>query len=285
MNKLVLIFLVMAVNACAQQTYLGELDKLGKFPSKLKEVSGLEVTEDGKIWVIEDSGNKDKIYRVNKVAEIKESLKIDHAKNVDWEDLTMDTEGNLYIGDFGNNKNAREDLVIYKVTKDEMEKKEPKADKIDFYYPQQTNFPPEKDSLYFDTEGFFHLNDYLYIFTKNRTQPYTGKTLIYRVPDREGQYEAESLGSLFLCNDQDHCSVTSADISPDGKTIALLSYGFVFLLTDFTVPDFTNSSIKIIDLQTDTQIESVCFYDDKTLLVADEENKHGGRKLYQYRFQ
>ncbi|NVN17415.1 hypothetical protein GUA46_03600 [Muricauda sp. HICW] len=281
MNKLVLIFLVMAVSACAQQTYLGELDKLGKFSSKLKEVSGLEVTQDGKVWVIEDSGNKDKIYRVNKAAEIKESLKIDHAKNVDWEDLTMDTEGNLYIGDFGNNKNAREDLVIYKVTKDEMEKKEPNADKIEFSYPQQTNFPPEKDSLYFDTEGFFHLNDYLYIFTKNRTRPYTGKTLIYRVPEREGQYKAEFLGDLFLCGDQNHCSVTSADISPDGKTIALLSYGFVFLLTDFTAPDFTKSSIKIIDLQTDTQIESVCFYDDKTLLVADEENKYGGRKLYE----
>lgn len=285
MNKLALVFLLIVVQGCAQKTYVVELEKLAKFPSKLKEVSGLEVTKDGKIWVIEDSGNKDKIYRVDKKGDIKESLKIDHAKNVDWEDLTMDTEGNLYIGDFGNNKNAREDLVIYKITKDEMGKKEPNSDKIEFSYPQQTNFPPEKDSLYFDTEGFFHLNDYLYIFTKNRTRPYSGKTLMYRVPDKKGEYEAEFLGDLFLCGDQDHCSVTSADISPDGKTIALLSYGYIFLLTDFTAPDFTKASIEVIDLQTDTQIESVCFYDDKTLLVADEENKHGGRKLYQYRFR
>jgi len=125
------------------------------------------------------------------------------------------------------------------------------------------------------------LDDHLYIFTKNRTRPYSGKTLIYRVPDKEGEYEAEFLGSLFLCGDQDHCSVTSADISPDGKTIALLSYGFAFLLTDFSTPDFTKSSIKIIDLQTDTQIESICFYDNNTLLIADEENNHGGRKLYE----
>lgn len=282
MNKLVLVLLVlMALQACAQNTYLGELDKLGKFPSKLKEVSGLEVTQEGQIWVIEDSGNKDEIYRVDKDAEIKESLKIDHAKNVDWEDLTMDVQGNLYIGDFGNNRNARKDLVIYKVTKEEMDRKEPNADKIKFSYPQQNDFPPEKDSLYFDTEGFFHLNNYLYIFTKNRTRPYSGKTLIYRVPDKEGEYKAEFLGDLFLCGDQSHCSVTSADISPDGKTVALLSYGFVFLLTDFTAPDFTKSSIKIVDLQTDTQIESVCFSDNKTLLIADEENKHGGRKLYE----
>ncbi|MDF0707277.1 hypothetical protein [Flagellimonas okinawensis] len=281
MSRLVLVFLLIVVQACAQKTYWGELDKLGKFPSKLKEVSGMEVTEEGKIWVIEDSGNKDKIYRVDKDGDIKESLKIDHAKNQDWEDLTIDKKGNLYVGDFGNNKNARKDLVIYKIPKDELDKKEPNADKIAFKYPQQKDFPPETDSLYFDTEGFFHLNDYLYIFTKNRTRPYSGKSLIYRVPDKKGEYEAEYLGSLFLCADQDHCSVTSADISPNGKTIALLSYGFVFLLTDFTAPDFTKSSIKIIDLQTDTQIESVCFYDNGSLLIADEENKYGGRKLYE----
>ncbi|MCK0161527.1 hypothetical protein [Allomuricauda sp. F6463D] len=284
MNKIALVFLLMTINACAQKTYMGEMDKLGKLPSKLKEVSGMEITPDGKIWVIEDSGNKDKIYRVDKDGDLKESLKIDHAKNQDWEDLTIDIAGNLYIGDFGNNANKRKDLVIYKIPKEEMDKKEPNADKIEFKYPQQKDFPPQKDSLYFDTEGFFHLNDYLYIFTKNRTRPYSGKTLIYRVPDKEGEYEAEFLGSLFLCADQDHCSVTSADISPDGKTIALLSYGFMFLLTDFSAPDFTESSLKIVDLNTNTQIESVCFVDNKTLLIADEENKHGGRKLYEYRF-
>ncbi|WP_421813079.1 hypothetical protein [Flagellimonas sp.] len=281
MNKLALAFLLIVAQACAQKTYLGELDQLGKFPSKLKEVSGMEIDKKGKIWVIEDSGNKDNIYRVDKDGNIQESLEIDHAKNKDWEDLTMDANGNLYIGDFGNNKNAREDLVIYKVPNDEMDKKKPNADKIEFRYPQQKDFPPKKDSLYFDTEGLFHLDDHLYIFTKNRTRPYSGKTLIYRVPDTEGEYEAEFLGALFLCADQDHCSVTSADISPDGKTIALLTYGFVFLLTDYNTPDFTKSSIKIIDLQTNTQIESVCFYDNGTLLIADEENHYGGRKLYE----
>lgn len=186
MNKLTLVFLLIMGQACAQKTYLSELNPLSKFPSELKEVSGMEIAADGNIWVIEDSGNKDKVYKVDRDCEEKESLKIDHAKNRDWEDLTKDINGNLYIGDFGNNKNARKDLVIYKIPKEEMGKKEPNADKIEFKYPQQKYFPPKKDSLYFDTEGFFHLNDYLYIFTKNRTRPYTGKTLIYRVPDKKG---------------------------------------------------------------------------------------------------
>ncbi|MBR9853239.1 MAG: hypothetical protein GYB37_01495 [Algicola sp.] len=280
MNKLFVFAFIIALQACAQKTYLGQLEPMGKFPSELKEVSGMEISKDGKVWVVEDSGNKDNVYLVDQEGNIKKSLKIDHAKNKDWEDLALDDQGNLYIGDFGNNGNERKDLVIYKVPNGEMDRNKPNAEKIEFKYPEQEKFPPKKDSLYFDTEGFFHLNDHLYIFTKNRTRPYSGETLIYRVPDKEGEYEAEFLGNLFLCNDQDHCSVTSADISPDNKTIALLSYGYVFLLTDFNTSNFSKASIKIVDINTSTQTESVCFVDNNTLFIADEQNNHGGRRLY-----
>lgn len=282
MKKIALILVLIYAQACAQQTYYGKLEPVGKFSSKLKEVSGIETSPAGAIWVIQDSGNEDKIYQVDAKAKLVQSLKIDHAKNQDWEDLALDTDGNLYIGDFGNNANERKNLTIYKVSQSELDKKKPNAKKIAFHYPDQKNFPPEKDSLYFDTEGFFHLDGHLYIFTKNRTRPYSGKTLMYRVPDTEGEHTAEPLGSLFLCGDQDRCSVTGADISPDGKTIALLSYGLVFLLTDFELSDFSKASIQTIDLNCQTQIESICFLDNKTLLIADEQNKHGGRSLYQF---
>ncbi|WP_228236287.1 hypothetical protein [Allomuricauda sp. M10] len=282
MNKIALIFLVIMTQACAQKEPQGSLQPLGKFSKKLKEVSGMETTSNGNLWVIEDSGNADNIYEVNQKGETIRSKKIAHAKNVDWEDLTTDIDGNLYIGDFGNNSNLRKDLTIYKITQKQLDKKEPKAEKIAFRYPQQNGFPPEKDSLYFDTEGFIHWQGYLYIFTKNRTRPYDGKTLVYRVPDQEGSYEAELLDALFLCDDQNRCSVTSADISPDGKTIALLSYGQVFLVTGYDLPTFTKAVITTIDLFCSTQIESVCFLDNKTLLVADEQNVFGGRGLYSY---
>lgn len=283
MKKIALILVLIYAQACAQQTYYGKLEPVGKFSSKLKEVSGIEASPAGAIWVIQDSGNEDKIYQVDAKAKLVQSLKIDHAKNQDWEDLALDTDGNLYIGDFGNNANERKNLTIYKVSQSELDKKKPNAKKIAFHYPDQKNFPPEKDSLYFDTEGFFHLDGHLYIFTKNRTRPYSGKTLMYRVPDTEGEHTAEPLGSLFLCGDQDRCSVTGADISPDGKTIALLSYGLVFLLTDFELSDFSKASIQTIDLNCQTQIESICFLDNKTLLIADEQNKYGGRSLYQFK--
>ena len=280
MSRFALVLMFVFVQGCAQQPQNSPLNRLGDFPSKLREVSGIGI-QNGDIWVIQDSGNKDKIYKINRKANVTKSLKIDHAKNEDWEDLAMDKEGNLYIGDFGNNNNARKNLAIYRVSKSELGKKEPNAEKIAFRYPQQKKFPPQNDSLLFDTEGFFHWKDDLYIFTKNRTRPYSGETLIYRVPDSEGDYDAEFLGSLVLCTSQDHCSVTGADISPDGKTIALLGYGLVFLVTNFELPNFDSASIRIIDLNTATQTESIGFLDAKTLLIADEKNNRtGGGSLY-----
>ncbi|MDC6365502.1 MULTISPECIES: hypothetical protein [Flavobacteriaceae] len=281
MNKIFLLLISLIFLEGCGQTEHPVLNHMGSFPSKLREVSGIEII--GKnIWVIQDSGNKDVIYNINKKGKIKEELKINHAKNQDWEDLASDKKGNIYIGDFGNNNNERKDLTIYKIDSTQMQKKEPKAKKIKFRYPQQHQFPPKKDSLFFDTEAFFHWNDSLYIFTKNRSRPYTGETLIYRIPDEEGDYNASFIGSLVLCKDQNHCSVTGADISPDGKIIALLTYGKIFFLSDFKAENLANPIIESIDLKHVTQTESIGFLNNTTLLIADEQTLGTGRNLYSY---
>ncbi|WP_243389575.1 hypothetical protein [Flavobacterium cyanobacteriorum] len=79
----------------------------------LSEVSGIEYTGNA-LWAIEDSGNKNILYRLSDAGEITAQIAI-ACKNKDWEDITSDTEGNLYIGDFGNNDNDRDDLAIYKI--------------------------------------------------------------------------------------------------------------------------------------------------------------------------
>ncbi len=286
MNRFSLFFLmVMVIQGCAQPPWYGNLEFLGRFPSNLSEVSGIDRDNNGNLWVIEDNGNKDKLYQIDKNARLVKGLRIDNAKNEDWEDLSIANDGTVYIGDFGNNSNTRKDLVIYKIPKAELGKKTPKAEKIKFSYPQQTKFPPKKKNLLFDSEGFFHWNGYLYVFTKNRSRPYSGKTLAYRVPDRKGEYEAEFLGELILCKDQDHCSITAADISKDGKTIALIGYGFIYMLTEFDLNDFSKFKMKTIDLNYATQIESICFWNDTTLLIADEQSKTRGRNLYRYQIK
>lgn len=259
----------------------GKLTFLADMPSNLEENSGIQYFSGNSLWVVEDNGNKDVIYQVDFNGEIIKDFTVKNAKNDDWEDLTKDKLGNLYIGGFGNNANDRKTMTIYKLPNPDVEKGDKiDAEKIKFRYPEQKKFPPKKEKLLYDAEAFFHWNNYLYIITKNRTRPYNGKALIYKVPDTKGEYQAELVGELVVCSNKNTCSITSADIAPDGKKIALLTYGYLLILSDFELDDFSNGKKQQIDLGVRTQLEAVCFKDESTLLISDEKSRAQGGNLY-----
>lgn len=264
----------------------GKLTFITKLPKKLNENSGIAYYKDSTAWFVEDGGNQDEIYKIDFKGNIIKELEVKNAKNEDWEDLATDEFGNLYIGDFGNNQNERKNLVIYKLPDPEKEA----GDKIDaisitFNYPEQKDFPPSKAQMLYDSEAFFYHNEQLFIFTKNRTNPFTANTMVYSVPAKKGDYKAELLGVLKTCNDWNTCRVTSADIAPNGKTIAILTYGKLWLLTNINWENLSKSDIKELDLDVRTQLESVCFMNENTLLFADEERGPTGRNLYKMRIK
>lgn len=274
---LVLIFLL---QSCTNH---GQLKLIDKLPQKLKENSGIVTYSKGTAWFIEDNGNSDNIYKTDFKGNIIQQFDVKNAKNADWEDLTKDINGNLYIGDFGNNANDRKNLVIYKGSNPETKKGvKISVEKIKFRYPEQLDFPPRRGELWYDAEAFFHAKGHLYIFTKNRANPFTGETFVYRVPDKKGTYDAKLMGKITLCSDWDTCRITSSDISPDGKTIVLLGYGKLWSITDFSMDELSKGNIKEIDLGLRTQLESVCFIDNKTLLLSDEVRDGEGGNLYSY---
>ena len=89
----------------------------------LDEVSGIEtINGSDLVWALEDSGNKNEIYGIDKEGKIVETVTLEGVKNTDWEDITADNEGNLYVGDFGNNDNERKNLAIYKIDKANVKK-------------------------------------------------------------------------------------------------------------------------------------------------------------------
>ena len=239
---------------------------------------------DNAVWIIEDSGNKDRIYQVNFKGELRKEFRVSNAKNKDWEDLAMDEEGNVYIGDIGNNNNRRDDLVIYKIPNPEEEKGDKiEAEKISFYYPEQKKFPPKRKNLKYDAEALFYRSGNLFIITKNRADPFDGEALIYMLPAKKGKHKARLIGSFVPCKQYYPCRITSADISPDGEKIALLSYGKLWVFTGFTEEDFTKGSdIQFINLGSNTQLEALCFKDNNTLLISDEQSAGTGRNLYRY---
>lgn len=161
------------MNSCANH---GQLQFLAELPNVLEENSGIAFYSGKSAWFVADSGNHDAIYHVDFQGKQLNKFDVKNAKNHDWEELTEDKKGNLYIGDFGNNHNNRKDLVIYKLPNPNEEKgKKIDAEKIKFSYPDQNDFPPKKSERLFDAEAFFHHQDALYIFTKNRADPLRGR--------------------------------------------------------------------------------------------------------------
>ena len=258
----------------------GKLVVVTDLPKKLHEVSGMEYNpESDDFWMLNDGGNPDEIYRISKKGEITQTLKIDK-KNHDWEDFTKDDKGNLYIADFGNNFNRRKNLRILIVEKKEFDEKKAEVDKIEFSYPDQKSFPPEKDNRVFDAEGLLYFNDYLYIFTKSRIKNNFGKTSLYRIPAKKGEYVAEFISTYESCSNN-YCWITSAAMSPNKNKVALLSQSRILIFTDFKNDDFLSGNVKTIRLETNSQIESICFKDNNTVYISDERTKGEGGNLYE----
>lgn len=275
MNKFLVCLFFVTTNC---QT--GELKVVADLPNTLKEVSGMETCEKTNlIWMLNDSGNKPKIYGLDKNGIIQKELNI-NAKNHDWEDLTSDRDGNLYIGDFGNNSNKRKNLVILKISVDSLNnKKKTQIERISFQYSDQEKFPPKKKKMHFDCEAFFHFNDSLYLFTKNRVKGDFGRTSLYKIPAEKGHHVAKLVSTYNTCINSD-CWITSADISDDGKKVVLLSPKSIWVFTEFKNNDFLNGTATEIPLNYTSQKEGVCFKDENTLYITDEKTHGSGGNLY-----
>jgi hypothetical protein len=248
---------------------------------ELKEASALEKVQGSDLlWAIEDAGNSNTIYGIGTEGKIKAEI-IVNSENTDWESLASDSEGNLYIGDFGNNENDRQDLAIYKIDKAGLKAGNAKVSStVNFYYPEQKEFPPHKTNRIFDCEGFIEYNGNFFLFTKNRSSKSEGSFNIYKVPNKAGKHAAVLIGTLSTCSEKS-CQVTGADISDDGKTIALLTADKVYLVTGFTAEDFNNAKVEPLDLGHSSQKEGICFKNNNTLLIVDEKAKAGGGKIYE----
>jgi hypothetical protein len=258
----------------------GQLSFLADLPKDLKEVSGNETIRNSNlIWMLNDGGNESKIYAVSEQGKIKREVYIKN-KNHDWEDLTSDEKGNIYIGDFGNNLSKRKNLTILKIEEKYLKKKNAEAIRIEFKYENQHKFPPKKKGLYFDAEAFFYFKGYMYIFTKSRVHNKYGKTFLYKLPAKKGKHIAKLIGEFENCNDLE-CWITSADISADGKKVALLSQKNILIFSDYKEDNFLSGNVKKIELEHRTQKEGLCFKDNYTLLITDEKAHGVGGNLYE----
>ncbi len=278
--KKYILFLIPAflvVNCSTKSESREEITMLFQFPKKVKEVSGI-IWHNNLIWSIQDSGNSNEVFGFSISGEMKEKVEVNDASNVDWEDITTDKNGNLYIGDFGNNDNDRKDLAIYKLAVSDYGKV---SEKITFYYPEQKDFPTKKKDKLYDCEAFFLYQNHFYLFTKNRSKGFDGTSLIYKIPVVAGNHQAKLVAKIKTCSNYNSCVITAAAISPDEKKVVLLSHDRIWLLENYKGDNFSAGTMKELELNHYSQKEGVCFKNNETLLIADEKDKKTGGNLYE----
>lgn len=245
-------------------------------PHVLKEVSGLWIEDSDNYWLINDSGNLPFLYRAGADGVLKDSILLP-VQNRDWEEITGDHHGHIYIGDFGNNRNARKDLRIYIY-----QPANGKLDSIQFAFPDQADFPPAKrEDWSFDCEAMVAWHDSLHIFTKDAFAG-PGRCKHYILPTKPGRYTANLKESILLKKS----SVTGAVLDEKGERLALVSYHFnkflgtyifgrsnIHIFTDYTGGLYFNGrthTIKSPYCLIARQFESIAFFNDRWLITAAE---------------
>jgi hypothetical protein len=289
----ILIYTVFAINICVAappdtlktraviiSSKKAALKEVAALPKVLKEASGLEYAGNY-LWSHNDDGIP-ALYCLDSAANLVKAVQL-NSVNRGWEDLTRDDNGNIYIGGFGNNKNDKKELKIYRIPDPSTITEAVTTPEIILYsYSDQKHFPPDKTNKNFDVDAFFEWNGSLYLFTKNRSAPFVGYSKIYRLPAEPGPAVAQLIDSVYVGDGpMINNWITGADISPDKKTVVLLFHDRIWFIRNFADNRFSSGRIYQLNLDSYTHKAGICFKDDETLYIVDElEAGILGGKLY-----
>jgi hypothetical protein len=242
-------------------------------PDEIKESSGL-IYYDNALLTINDSGNNPIIYKFNpENGKILQRIQVSNVKNTDWEALAQD-EQYIYVGDIGNNSGSRKNLRIHIIDKQSISSSHDTnvmANSIIFKFDDYPDKRIKKKKKHnFDCEAMICLGDSLYLFSKNRGDQ---KTKLYRLPKKEGDYEAEHIGTF-----NSKGLVTGADYNKNRNELILIGYTnktwqpFIWLLFDFQNKLFFSGNKRRIDMLNipATQTEAIAYTIDKNCVITSE---------------
>jgi hypothetical protein len=228
-------------NYMGRQVPASDVIEVGMMTDKsVDEASGIATSRlsDDVLWVNNDSGNEPKTYAINTHGKVLASLRIEGVANHDWEDLAaFSYQGQPYIliADIGDNDANRQHHFIYII-------KEPDTSaikmgarltvkpvwSITFTYPDGKH---DCESVAVDM-----VNQKILLLTKREKAP-----LLFELPlFAQGQHVATELGAIKPLHraSRRHFSLwelfnlatmpTGMDISPDGKSLVVITYGSAY---------------------------------------------------------
>lgn len=230
-------------------------------------------------WCHNDSGDSSRFFAIRADGSFVAEMKVRDAANVDWEDIAL--EGStLWLSDLGNNGNKRKDLCVYKLAEPDPSRGDDKVDaqQLPVAYPDQSGFPPTGEWA-FDCEAIFVYQGKLHVLTKHRKAGMaflpSDSTNLYRL-DTEHTKKVNTLTKLDSRSGLGGW-VTAADLSPDGKTLAVLCHlplSSIWLFDLRGVGEkLLSKPIKRLVFTGAKQCEALCYADSQTLLMGNEQRE------------
>jgi hypothetical protein len=250
----------------------------------LTEISGVAMSKKnpGVLWVHNDSGHAAELFAIARDGRTLAQYVVDGAHNADWEDLAFGPgpepgEAYLHVGDFGGNRRARLEFVVYRVR----EPRVPSGDQpivhgslpasaLHFTYPDGHH---DAETLFFDPKS----DGDLYVVTKDRQ----GASHVYRArgPIADGSSKPlERVASLQLPKTGERGSdqATSGAISPSGEYVLIKTYTMLYLWVrreGASIADTLRTPACRVPLVREEQGEALTFAPDGTGYLTTSEGR------------
>ena len=228
---------------------------------RITESSGLVASRQfpGVLWTHNDGGGgrKQVLYAIARDGRsLSEFLVGDGVLIHDWEDIAIDDQKHLFIGDIGNNGAKRSELAVHEVA-------EPDPDSGPLILRVERTWRLHFAAEPFDCESLFVWNGYGYVVSKVFNN---APAQIFRFPlsDRKKDLVLELVVTTRIDS-----PVTGADISPDGRLLGLVAKSGAFV---FRIKGDVARAGKVKPYQTrfrHEHIEACCFVPEGLLATAE----------------
>ena len=250
---------------------------VGQIQSKeVEESSGVVASRrfEGVYYTHNDSGNAPSVYAIKGDGAVLREYRIP-SKHTDWEDIAVDDQNRLYIGNIGNNDAQKTSVEVFRFSEPDLiegagkEKKKRKGKKPkdedrsnEVRVRVETSWKLSYPDRPFDAESLFIHGDHGYVISK---MPIGMPAAIYRFPlDAGSEVKLEKVAQLPV-----KAPVTGADLTSDGNRLAVLSVAGLYLFDvggDLTKAQTATPTVVPLP---NRKLEGVCFGKDGIVITAE----------------
>ena len=241
-TTLSLLLLVLSTAATAARWSQPEIAGVITDPA-LSEISGMAAsrTHAGAFWTINDGGNGARLHLMDGDGTWRASVDVAGVRNQDWEDLaSFELDGRTYlmVADTGDNGGIRQQLRLHAIEEpDALDEPARVAWTVEFAWPDG---PRDCEAIAVDAR-----RGEVLLLSKKRVPPELFRVPLHP-PAGSGPVVAELVGTLTGIEQPDEsdleqspnygryrAQITGADLSPNGRVLAVLNYRSVhFLIRD-----------------------------------------------------